>query len=192
MAPYGPGRPQAKRVQPRRRRSRVQQTVDTVVVVGRPGIGLAVGEEVPVQVDVVLVGPPAPGEAEGVGGMQQHHEGPAGQRRAAVSKPAQPGELHGGPEEPLDAVETRRDHDRAARIPRTHQRDVDGQLAPVRSPAGQQVVIERRRRRPGRLAEALPRDLVACGERIEHGRPCYSGIRANVHTEPPAGTSPRA
>ena len=124
--------------------------------------------------------------------MQQHHERPAGHGCAGVSKPAEPRELDGGAEEPFDPVQPRRDDHGAARVPRPDQRHVDCQLATVRASTGQRMAFQGRRRRAGRLAETPAGSLVAPGERIEHGGVSYSGIRANVQIEPPAGTRPRA
>jgi hypothetical protein len=115
---------------------RVQDRVEPIVV-GIVGMRRAVVEEVAVEVDVVLVHPPQPGEAVWVEGVHQHQRDagrPAG-GEAVVEQEA----LDAGAAQPLDAVRTRGNQQHPRCVGRAEPGDVEEQRRTVG--AGQRMAM---------------------------------------------------
>jgi hypothetical protein len=96
----------------------------------RPGVHFAGQQEIAIQVDIVFVEPPLPGEAERIQRMDENH------RRAWCRSPTrrqtfQVRQLHRGPEKPFDAVHTAGNHECPRRVRISSKGDVDRQRLAV-------------------------------------------------------------
>ena len=180
MAADGPGGPDEEQVGAPWRRVGIQQPVHAVVERRRARVRLAEVEEVAVEIDVLLVGAAAPGEAVGVEGVDQDDGSPRRNVDAAGAHLFQPRQLNRRAEEPLDAVQPGRDDDRPRRAGGADGRDVDGQRLAAGAASGERESLEHGARPPRRVAEAPSSDRVAGreGGRGSRRRACSRSSRS--------------
>ncbi len=122
----------------RRSPLRIQEWIELRIALVRALESFTIEEEIPVWINVVFVNPSDPREAGRVEGVKEHAlhgRGPVG------GPPLEQRELYCRSEEPLDAVNARRDDEHALGIA-AREGTVDGQLLAARSGGVDRVSVQ--------------------------------------------------